>query len=176
MVDLEKAIVAGDFNAILNNEEKTGGLRMNAHVMEDFRDFVTDNNLFNVIPKSRKFTWTNTRANFSRISERLDRIFTGTYWIRGQFHLETIILPLTLSDHFPVQLNCITSMAKMKYLRNKIKIWNVKSFKNIFSEKMRVEVELDRVNNLVIEKGMSNKEFNIENSLKEELAEILLRE
>ncbi|XP_059074842.1 uncharacterized protein LOC131874910 [Cryptomeria japonica] len=68
MVDSEKVIVAGDFNAILNNEEKTGGLRMNARVMEDFRDFVSDNNLFDVIPKSRNFTWTNRRVNFSRIS------------------------------------------------------------------------------------------------------------
>ncbi|XP_059078031.1 uncharacterized protein LOC131876609 [Cryptomeria japonica] len=159
MVDSEKVIVAGDFNAILNNVEKYGGLRMNAHVMEDFRDFVTDNNLFDVIPKSGNFTWTNRRANFSRILERLDRIFSGTYWIRGQFDLETTILPLTLSDHFLVQLNCITSMAK-----------------NIFSEKMRVEVELDRLNKVVIENGMSNEESNTENSLKAELAEILLRE
>ncbi|GLJ11002.1 hypothetical protein SUGI_0140100 [Cryptomeria japonica] len=30
MVESEKAIVAGDFNAILNNDEKFGGLRMNA--------------------------------------------------------------------------------------------------------------------------------------------------
>ncbi|XP_059066192.1 uncharacterized protein LOC131857542 [Cryptomeria japonica] len=114
MVDSEKVIVAGDFNAILNNKEKTGGLRMNARVMEDFRDFVTDNNLFDVIPKSGNFTWTNRRANFSRISERLDKIFTGTCWIRGQFDLETTIMPLTLSDHFPVQLNYFTLMAKDK--------------------------------------------------------------
>ncbi|XP_057855277.2 uncharacterized protein LOC131064959 [Cryptomeria japonica] len=64
----------------------------------------------------------------------------------------------------------------MKYLRNKIKIWNVETFKNIFSEKIRVEVELDRLNNLVIEKGMSNEEFNTKNSLKVGLVEIILRE
>ncbi|XP_059068633.1 uncharacterized protein LOC131859110 [Cryptomeria japonica] len=218
LVDSEKVIVAGDFNAILNNEEKYGGLRMNARVMEDFRDFVIDNNLFDVIPKSGNFTWTNKRANFSRILERLDRIFTGTYWIKGQFELELSILPITLSDHFSVQMNCITLVAKvkgnfkflsmwwrdinfektiekwwvecadyrgtpsfcfvqkMKYLRNKIKIWNVESFKNIFLEKIRVEAELDRLNNLVIEKGMSIEEFKTENSLKAELAKILQQE
>ncbi|XP_057864000.2 uncharacterized protein LOC131072017 [Cryptomeria japonica] len=218
MIDSEKAIVAGDFNALLNNEEKFGGLRMNARVMEDFRDFVTDNNLFDVIPKSGKFTWTNRRANFSKISERLDKIFVGSFWIRGKFDLESIIQPMTLSDHFLVQLNCTIPLTKvkgnfnflsmwwrdsnfkvniekwwkecldikgtpsycfvkkMKYLKNKIKMWNVVSFKNIFAEKIRVEAELDRINNLVIEKGMTNEEFQSENSLKAELAEILLRE
>ncbi|XP_059064883.1 uncharacterized protein LOC131856940 [Cryptomeria japonica] len=55
-------------------------------------------------------------------------------------------------------------------------MWNVVSFKNIFSEKIRVEAELDRINNLVIEKGMTNVEFHYENSLKAKVAEILLRE
>ncbi|XP_059067404.1 uncharacterized protein LOC131858241 [Cryptomeria japonica] len=123
LVDSEKVIVAGDFNAILNNEEKSGGLRMNTRVMEDFRDFVTENNLFDVIPKSGNFTWTNRRANFSRISERLDRIFTGTYWIKGQFELELSIMPITLSDHFPVQMNCSTSMAKVKRNFKFLSMW-----------------------------------------------------
>ncbi|XP_059064796.1 uncharacterized protein LOC131856864 [Cryptomeria japonica] len=126
MTDLEKAIVAGDFNALLNNEEKLGGLRMNARVMEDFRDFVADNNLYDVVPKSGKFTWTNRRANFSRI-------FVGPFWIRAEL------------------LNSI-------------------------SKGERVEEELNRINNLVIEKGMTNEEFHVEKSLKAELAEILLRE
>ncbi|XP_059071065.1 uncharacterized protein LOC131862713 [Cryptomeria japonica] len=64
MFDSEKTIVAGDFNAILNNDEKCGGLRMNTRVMEDFRDFVENNNLFDVVPKTGNFTWTNRRANF----------------------------------------------------------------------------------------------------------------
>ncbi|GLJ44609.1 hypothetical protein SUGI_0937580 [Cryptomeria japonica] len=218
MVDSEKVIVVQDFNALCNNKEKFGGLRMNARVMEDFRDFVIDNNLFDVIPNSGNFTWTNRRVNFSRILERLDIIFTGSFWIRGKFDLESIILPITLSNHFPVQLNCTIPLSKvkgnfkflsmwwrdtnfelniekwweectdikgtpsycfvkkMKYLKNKIKMWNVVSFKNIFFEKIREEAELDRINNLVIEKGMTNEEFHSENSLKAELAEILPRE
>ncbi|XP_057819150.2 uncharacterized protein LOC131032212 [Cryptomeria japonica] len=218
MIDLEKAIVVGDFNALLNNEEKFGGLRMNARVMEDFRDFVIDNNLFDAISKTRNFTWTNRRANFNKIVERLDIIFAGSFWIRGKFDLESFILPITLSDHFLIQLNytiplikvkgnfkflsmwwrdsnfeiniekwwkeCIDIkgtpsycfVKKMKYLKNKIKMWNVVSFKNNFAKKIRVEEELDRINNMVIEKGMTNEEFYAENSLKAELVEILLRE
>ncbi|XP_059077921.1 uncharacterized protein LOC131876516 [Cryptomeria japonica] len=158
-IDLEKAIVVVDFNALLYNEEKFGGLSMNARVMEDFRNFVSDNDLFDVVPKSGKFTWTNRRANFSRISERLDRIFVGSFWLR---------------DFKGTPSYCF--IKKMKYLKNKIKTWNEVSFKNIFAEKLRVEADLDRINNLVIEKGMSNEEYHAETSLKAELAEILLRE
>ncbi|XP_059070965.1 uncharacterized protein LOC131862171 [Cryptomeria japonica] len=218
MFDLEKTIVARDFNAILNNDEKCGGLRMNTRVMEDFRDFVENNNLFDVVPKTGNFTWTNRRANVCRIFERLDKIFVGSFWIRASFDLESKIQPITLSDHYPVQLTCTIPLMKvkgnfkflsmwwrdsnfeenmekwwkeckdikgtpsfcfvqkLKYLKNKIKIWNVASFKNIFAKKIRVEEELNRINNLVIEKGMTNEEFHEENSLKVELAEILLRE
>ncbi|XP_057815879.1 uncharacterized protein LOC131029424 [Cryptomeria japonica] len=175
MIDSEKAIVAGDFNALLYNEEKFGGLSMNARVMEDFRNFVTNNNLFDVVPKFGKFTWTNRRANFSRIYESLDRIFVGSFWLRDstfevnieKWWKECIDIKGTPSYCF---------IKKMKYLKNKIKIWNVVSFKNIFAEKLRVEVELDRINNLVTEKGMMNEEYYAEISLKVELAEILLRE
>ncbi|XP_057873762.2 uncharacterized protein LOC131079747 [Cryptomeria japonica] len=218
MVESQKAIMVGDFNTILKNDEKFGGLRMNAQVMEDFRDFAADNNLFDVVPKSGKFTWTNRRANFCRISERLDRIFAGSFWLSDKFDLESIIHPITLSDHYSIQLNCTIPLIKvkgnfkflsmwwrdpnfeeniekwwkecsdikgtpshcfvqkLKYLKNKIKTWNVVSFKNIFAEKIRVEEELNRINNLVIEKGMTNEEFHAENSLKEKLAQILLRE
>ncbi|XP_059068683.1 uncharacterized protein LOC131859144 [Cryptomeria japonica] len=170
MIDSEKAIVVGDFNALLYNEEKFGGLSMNTRVMEDFRNFVIDNNLFDVVPKSGKFTWTNRRANFSRIFERLDRIFVGSFWLRANIEKwwkECTDIKGTPSYCF---------IKKMKYLRNKIKTWNLVSFKNIFAEKLRVEAELDRINNLVIEKGVTNEEYHAEISHKDELEEILLRE
>lgn len=100
----DRVIVAGDFNALLDLEEKKGGLLMSNKVMEDFRDFVTTNHLFDVIPKNGKYTWTNRRANFARISKRLDRFLVGPFWMDPAFNLDSCILPLSLSDHFSVQL------------------------------------------------------------------------
>ncbi|XP_059073739.1 uncharacterized protein LOC131874401 [Cryptomeria japonica] len=98
----DKVIVAGDFNALLELDDKKGGLRMNTRVMEDFREFVAGNSLFDVKPKNGLFTWTNRRENFSRISERLDRFLVGPFWVDSDFNVDSCILSWTLSDHFPV--------------------------------------------------------------------------
>ncbi|XP_059066286.1 uncharacterized protein LOC131857617 [Cryptomeria japonica] len=133
----DRVIVEGDFNALLDLEEKRGGLKMNNKVMEYFRDFVTLNHLFDVIPKNGRYTLTNRRENFAKILERLDRFLM---------------------------------------VKKKIKELNKVSFKNIFVEKIRVEVELDKLNNNVISVGMSNDEFARDKQLKRELSELLLRE
>lgn len=73
--------------------------------MEDFRDFVTLNHLFDVIPKNGRYTWYNRRENFARISERLDRFLVGPFWLDSTINLDSCILPLSLSNHFPVQLS-----------------------------------------------------------------------
>ncbi|XP_057854562.2 uncharacterized protein LOC131064437 [Cryptomeria japonica] len=65
-------IAARDFNALLGIDEKVGGLQKPSKV-EDFRDFVSNCKLVDIIPKIGKFTWTNKRLKFANISERLDR-------------------------------------------------------------------------------------------------------
>lgn len=101
----DRVIVAGDFNSLLDLEEKRGGLKMTNKVMEDFRDFVTLNHLFDIIPKNGRYTWTNRRENFTRISKRLDRFLVGPFWLDSSINLDSCILPLSLSDHFPVPLS-----------------------------------------------------------------------
>lgn len=199
--DWEKAVVVGDFNALLDIDEKKGGLRMSNRIMQYFRDFVSNNHLFDVVPKNGCFTWTNRRAKFASILERLDRFFVGPFWVESSFNLESSILPFSLSDHFPVQIYSNVSQAKvkgnfkflsmwgrdpnfhknlvkwwmesnifvstpnfcfsqwMKFIKDKIKLWNVASFKNIFSEKIRIEEELDSLNNSIIVNGMSEDDF-----------------
>lgn len=76
-VGLERIIMAGDFNALLELDDKEGGLRKSTQVMEDFRIFIDDMQVMDIVPKNGKLTWTNRRQNFSNISERLDRFFVG---------------------------------------------------------------------------------------------------
>lgn len=205
-------LVAGDFNALLDIDEKKGGLRMTNRVMQDFKEFVSNKNLFDVVLKNGCYTWTNRRAKFASISDRLnrtfasisdrlDRTFVGPFWVESSFNLESRILPFSLSDHFPVQICLNDSQVKikgnfkflsmwwrdvnlikkikewwlesnifvstpsffflqrMKFIKDKIKLWNVASFKNIFLEKIRIEGELDCLNSLIIVNGMTEVDF-----------------
>ncbi|XP_059067892.1 uncharacterized protein LOC131858612 [Cryptomeria japonica] len=130
-------MVAGDFNALLDIDDKEGGLRKPTKVMEDFRDFVANCRLFDIILKNRNFTWTNRRLNFSKISERLDWLFVGEGWLKGDQSLESSITP---------------------------------------QKKIQIEEELDALGDLVMNHSMTNTEFELEKSLKDQYAEILKRE
>lgn len=216
-LNLDIIKVAGDFNAILDIDEKLGGLRKSSKVMESFKDFIKSIKVEDVIPKNGLYTWTNRRIFFSKIFERLDSFFVGDFWINGQFFVSTVIIPQVGSDHLLVLLSldqdktirrsyfkfiimwwrdpnfkinlkrwweqgnkfagspsfCFAK--KMKYMKQKNKIWNKVSFKNIFAEKLRIE-ELESINEKVMIAGMTNEKFTLESKLKVEYMEILKRE
>ncbi|GLJ41137.1 hypothetical protein SUGI_0852050 [Cryptomeria japonica] len=82
-VGFERVIMAGDFNSLLELDDKVGHLRKCTQVMEDFRLLIDGMWVMDIVPKNGKFTWTNRRQNFSNISERLDSFFVGKFWIDG---------------------------------------------------------------------------------------------
>lgn len=211
-------VIVGDFNAILDLNDKNGGLRKSNRVMEDFREFVAVNEVFDVVPKNGQFTLTNRRLNFMRILERLDKFLVGSKWMEGQYSLAYSTLSNSIFDHFPVQLELDTGNAqqqgsfkfqsmwwrdryflenlkcwweesnifvgtpsfcfvkRLHFLKDKIKKWNVESFKNIFAEKLRLEEELASLNEKVMYSGITNLEFEKEKELKDCLAGTLRKE
>ncbi|XP_057830711.1 uncharacterized protein LOC131041593 [Cryptomeria japonica] len=65
-------VVARDFNVILSSTEKSGGIQRTGMSHKDFLDFVEQNYLLDIVLKNGTFTWTNRRAGFTNIVERLD--------------------------------------------------------------------------------------------------------
>ncbi|XP_057836251.2 uncharacterized protein LOC131046507 [Cryptomeria japonica] len=100
----EKIIMGGDYNALLDLTEKKGGTNKITKDMLAFGDFIRRCNLSDCIPLEGWFTWTNRRRGFSNIAERLDRFLSGNEWLKEGIQLTTKVLPLSLSDHYPVQL------------------------------------------------------------------------
>ncbi|XP_057871702.2 uncharacterized protein LOC131078076 [Cryptomeria japonica] len=116
-------IATGDFNAILDIDEKVGGLRKPLKVMEDFRDFVSNCKLIDIIPKNGKFTWTSRRLNFANISERLDRFLVGERWISCNYSLETEIVPQIGLDHLPISLSIAQDTRSKKNYFKFLSMW-----------------------------------------------------
>lgn len=65
---------------------------------------------------------------------------------------------------------------RLGYLKKKIKLWNKEHFKNIFSEKFRLEEEMSKLNEKIMMAGMTNEEFELEKRLKDKYMEVLRRE
>ncbi|GLJ48416.1 hypothetical protein SUGI_1021880 [Cryptomeria japonica] len=187
----------------------------NFHPKERFQDFVDKNQLLDVASKNGTFTWTNRRTGFTEIAERLDRFLVAGDWLAQNLILESSILPLIGSDHFPICLNVSLGYSegghpfqfelmwlrvpdlhdliaawwnesvlgnnsmlfklnkKLKYIKIKIKEWNLSQFQNIHKEKLRVTAELEDLFNFVIKSDMNDVLFQRESSLKFELNEIL---
>ncbi|XP_059066331.1 uncharacterized protein LOC131857650 [Cryptomeria japonica] len=65
---------------------------------------------------------------------------------------------------------------KIAYIKNQLRIWNREVFKNIFSEKERIEAELEALNLIFLVEGMNQDDYIHEKELISMLSEILTRE
>lgn len=61
---------------------------------------------------------------------------------------------------------------KLQYIEKKLKQWNREAFKNIFTEKLRLEKELGDLHQKFIEGGMREEEFQKEKDLNKEYSEV----
>lgn len=97
--------------------------------MDDFRKFVNDNKLIDVVTSNGLFTWSNQRANFTKISERLERFLINLGWFDSDFRVDSLIIPMSLLDHYPIQL-CVSSslMQAKSYFRFQNMWWRDDTF------------------------------------------------
>lgn len=66
--------MGGDFNVIISEEEKLGGLPVTVSKIKDFKRYINMCNLKDPSFKCSKFTWWNGRTDEDCIIKRLDKI------------------------------------------------------------------------------------------------------
>ncbi|PPR92751.1 hypothetical protein GOBAR_AA27918 [Gossypium barbadense] len=102
-------IVAGDFNAILNNAEKEGGRRKPRSSMEDFCKLIEEMELLDVKTKNGWFMWTNNRKGLDLVKERLDRFLKSENLVGNMPFLTTKIVRQSKSDHEAIIMDTLGS-------------------------------------------------------------------
>ncbi|XP_061993936.1 uncharacterized protein LOC133711869 [Rosa rugosa] len=90
-------LVAGDFNEILCQADKSGGPPRSATQMNRFRQTLVDCALLDMGFVGSRFTWSNRTTK-----ERLDRACRTLTWREMFSFSRTITLPLSKSDHNPL--------------------------------------------------------------------------
>ena len=98
-------IVAGDFNAITNLEEKRGGIAQLGPSSSMLRGNIGSLNLIDVKPRSRIFTCNNRRSGKEAILERLDRFLVSYFWLDIRWSTRSEILDWRGFDHWPIKLS-----------------------------------------------------------------------
>ncbi|KAG4182229.1 hypothetical protein ERO13_A09G031322v2, partial [Gossypium hirsutum] len=102
-------IVAGDFNAILNNAEKEGGRKKPRSSMEDFCKLIEELALVDVKTTNGWFTWTNNREGPDLVKERLDRFLISDNLVGNMPFLTTKIVRQSKSDHEAIIMDTLGS-------------------------------------------------------------------
>jgi len=95
-------LVLGDFNLIVNAEEKNNG-NLNRAMMGRFRRWINDLELIDVILHGRKFTWSNQQNSPTLV--RLDRVLCSSDW--KQLFPNSLLQSAATegSDHCPLLLS-----------------------------------------------------------------------
>lgn len=105
------SIIGGDFNAITKVSKKRGGSRKLPPPAIDFNLWINRNSLLEIQMAVIAFTWNNRRFGFCNIVEKLDRFFIYGGLLELNYSLKVEPLPLSGSDHIPLQLNLSSNHA-----------------------------------------------------------------
>lgn len=100
-------LIAGDFKAILTEEEKAGGRPPNIASMSEFHDCISSLGLQDAGFSGSLFTWYNGQQGGSAIWARLDRSFCNSPWL-SKYPIKVTHLSREASDHAPLLISLIS--------------------------------------------------------------------
>ena len=116
-------ILGGDFNTILNLNEKTGGSLRFSQPMKDFNNWYHGQKLVDIPCCNGVYTWNNRRKDFAYIAEKLDRFFIKGNLEINNCNIQAQIMPFAGSDHFPVRLELSEPRKPMRSAFKCEKMW-----------------------------------------------------
>jgi hypothetical protein len=97
-------IIGGDFNIIHSLGEKRGGSRCLDRDSGDFNALIDELQLIDLGTKNDLYTWTNRKTGTHQIACKLDRFLASESLMLEGTTIESTILNISGSDHWPVQL------------------------------------------------------------------------
>lgn len=92
-------------NEIKNNEEKTGGRQRQEHSFVNFKNFLADMEMGDIVFNGPAFNWANNREGEGYIQERLDRFCESLEWMVQNENAEVTHVLKQTSDHALVILD-----------------------------------------------------------------------
>ena len=98
-------VIGGDFNLIVNLEEKNGGRRTMDKFQEAFRECLARGLLIDVETGNGWFTWNNKRGGEHLVASRLDRFLVAENIMHSTGDFMAAVLLANGSDHWPISLH-----------------------------------------------------------------------
>ncbi|XP_019238828.1 PREDICTED: uncharacterized protein LOC109218886, partial [Nicotiana attenuata] len=93
-------IALGDFNSIIDTNDRIGGVPVQDVETREFRKFQLDSGLVELKSVGRRYTWTK-----SHVFSKIDWAFVNSDWMQSLPHIEAIIMDPGCSNHSPIAIN-----------------------------------------------------------------------
>ena len=123
--------MAGDFNEILNTEERIG-LTAHGTGNEEFRSCVQACGLEDVPFNGIFFTWNNKQQGASRICSKIDCVLSNDSWQELFGEAEVIFGNEKIFDHSPAMITCRPSVQTGRKVFRYFHMWKMHpTFENI---------------------------------------------
>lgn len=91
--------VVGDFNNLLNMEDKRGRMERSSWMLRGFRETVQACGLTDLNLKGYPYTWVKSRGSEREVEERLDRAMASSSWMQAFPNPRLVNTLAPLSDH-----------------------------------------------------------------------------
>ncbi|XP_074266953.1 uncharacterized protein LOC141590248 [Silene latifolia] len=115
-------MVMGDFNNVLNMDERIGAPVTVAEV-KDFQDCVDSCGLYDLSSIGAYFTWNNKQEGDERVFSRIDRVIANDAWILNGPEGTITFLPEGLYDHSPCLIECWNVQIRQKSSFKYFNMW-----------------------------------------------------
>lgn len=133
-------LVVGDFNCILNLNEKKGGGKIRLKKILGFRDCIAKCGLIDLGYAGHPFTWNNRRYGKDFICERLDRALANEGWCNYFPNSKVFHLTTSISDHSPILINTNEHSNRSPRLFRYEIAWSLEaSFRKIVEESWKTQ-------------------------------------
>lgn len=108
-------VCIGNFNDLLCFSDKRGRVDHPNWLYSEFKDIVSDSNLFDLPLFGYQFTWSRSKGSINSVEERLDRAMANPVWssLFPYARLSHLVAPI--SDHNPIFLEIAILSSKCSY-------------------------------------------------------------
>ena len=111
----DRWMIAGDFNDLVSNDEKWGGIRREEKSFHDFRDFINGNYLLDIGFIGHPWTWCNNWEEEGEVKQRLDRGLCTYPWFQVFDKVNCRHIDSYASDHSILMFDTMMSSSRRKH-------------------------------------------------------------
>ena len=99
-------LISGDFNAILDVQDRINGAPVSWAEIRDFAAFIDDCKLSELRSRGHFYSW-HKGGDSTKTASRIDRCLGNTEWVNNNSAICSEYLKSSLSDHCPLLIKCI---------------------------------------------------------------------